>query len=138
VRLYGTINNTKEAIDKLIRKLVSTGAELHFVYEGGPCGFGLYRHLTGNGFGCNVAALSMVSKKSGIRIKNHSRNALAFARLLRAVELSPIYVPDTEDEAFKRLLKNRKWGGLFNLTLSDISGKNLILIPTPTIEECHI
>ncbi|MGI9571317.1 MAG: IS110 family transposase, partial [Desulfobulbia bacterium] len=33
VRLYGKINNTPEAIDKLIRKLVSTGSQLHFVYE---------------------------------------------------------------------------------------------------------
>jgi transposase len=67
VRLYGTIKNTIEAIDRLIRKLVSTGAELHFVYEAGPCGFGLYRHLTGNGFRCIVAAPSMVPKKSGVR-----------------------------------------------------------------------
>ena len=32
MRLYGTIKNTPEAIDKLIRTLASTGAELHFVY----------------------------------------------------------------------------------------------------------
>ncbi len=50
VRLYGKTKNTAEAIDKVIRKLVSTGSELHFVYEAGPCGFALYRHLTGNGF----------------------------------------------------------------------------------------
>ncbi len=50
VRLYGKTKNTVEAINKVIRKLVSTGAELHFVYEAGPCGFALYRHLTGNGF----------------------------------------------------------------------------------------
>ena len=41
VRLYGRIKNTAEAIDKVLRKLVSTGAELHFVYEAGPCGFAL-------------------------------------------------------------------------------------------------
>ncbi len=33
VRLYGTIKNTPEAIEKLIRKLVSTGAELHLVMK---------------------------------------------------------------------------------------------------------
>jgi transposase len=107
VRLYGTINNTPEAIDKLIRTLVSTGAELHFVYEAGPCGFGLYRHLTGNGFDCIVAAPSMIPKKSGVRIKNDSRDALALARLLRAGELSPIYVPDAEDEAIRDLTRAR-------------------------------
>ena len=107
VRLYGTIKNTIEAIDKAIRKLVSTGAELHFVYEAGPCGFALYRHLTGNGFSCIVAAPSMIPKKSGVRIKNDKRDAIALARLLRAGELSPIYVPDTEDEAMRDLTRAR-------------------------------
>ena len=86
---------------------MSTGAELHFVYEAGPCGFGLYRHLTGNGFNCIVAAPSMIPKKSGVRIKNDNRDALAPSRLLRAGELSPIYVPDTEDEAMRDLTRAR-------------------------------
>jgi transposase len=107
VRLYGRINNIAEAIDKIIRKLVSTGAELHFVYEAGPCGFGLYRHLTGNGFTCIVAAPSMIPKKSGVRIKNDKRDALDLARLLRAGELTPIYVPDTEDEAIRDVTRAR-------------------------------
>ncbi len=86
---------------------MSTGAELHFVYEAGPCGFALYRHLTGNGFSCIVAAPSMIPKKSGVRIKNDKRDAIALARLLRAGELSPIYVPDTEDEAMRDLTRAR-------------------------------
>jgi transposase len=45
VRFYGTIKNAIEALDKVIRKFVSGGAELQFVYEAGPCGFALYRHL---------------------------------------------------------------------------------------------
>ena len=107
VRLYGTIKNTVEAIDKVIRKLVSTGAELHFVYEAGPCGFGLHRHLIGNGFSCIVAAPSMIPKKRGVRIKNDNRDAIALARLLRAGELTPIYVPGTEDEAIRDLTRAR-------------------------------
>ena len=107
VRLYGTIRNTAEGIDKVIRKLVSTGAELHFVYEAGPCGFTLYRHLTGNGISCIVAAPSMIPKKPGVRIKNDTRDAIALARLHRAGELTPIYVPDTEDEALRDLTRAR-------------------------------
>ena len=107
VRLYGTIMNTGGAIDKAIRKLVSTGAELHFVYEAGPCGFALYRHLTGNGFCCIVAAPSLIPKKSGVRIKNDTRDAIALARLHRAGELTAIYVPDTEDEAMRDLTRAR-------------------------------
>ncbi|MFW2366386.1 MAG: IS110 family transposase, partial [Desulforhopalus sp.] len=107
VRLYGTTKNTVEVIDKEIRKLVSTVARLHFVYEAGPCGFGLYRQLTGNGFCCIVAAPSMIPKKSGVRIKNDNRDAIALARLLRAGELTTIYVPDKEDEAMRALTRAR-------------------------------
>lgn len=107
VRLYGTIKNTIEALDKVIRKLISTGSTLRFVYEAGPCGFVLYRHLTGNGFRCVVAAPSMIPRKSGERIKNDNRDAISLARLLRAGELTAIYVPDLEDEAVRDLSRAR-------------------------------
>jgi len=42
VRHYGTIDNTFEAIDKLIKSITATGTELRFIYEAGPCGFVLY------------------------------------------------------------------------------------------------
>ena len=45
VRLYGTIGNTTQALDKVINKILSPNVTLQFVYEAGPCGFGLYRHL---------------------------------------------------------------------------------------------
>ena len=45
VRHYGTIENTTEAIDKVIKKITATGVELKFIYEAGPCGFALYRYL---------------------------------------------------------------------------------------------
>jgi len=38
VRHYGKIDGTLSALDKVVRKLVSTGSQLHFVYEAGPCG----------------------------------------------------------------------------------------------------
>ena len=46
VRSYGKIDGTLEALDKLARKLKAPGADLHFVYEAGPCGYPIYRHLT--------------------------------------------------------------------------------------------
>ncbi len=49
----------------------------------------------------------MVPKKSGVRIKNDSRDALALARLHRAGELTPIYVPDREDEAMRDVTRAR-------------------------------
>ncbi|EPR31090.1 IS110 family transposase, partial [Desulfococcus multivorans] len=90
VRVYGAINNDFEALDKFCRKMVSTASELHFVYEAGPCGYGIHRHLTGKGFSCMVAAPSMIPKKSGDRIKNDTRDAKTLARLHRAGELTAI------------------------------------------------
>jgi transposase len=46
VRHYGKIDGTLSALDKVVRKLVSKGNRLHFVYEAGPCGYQIYRHLT--------------------------------------------------------------------------------------------
>lgn len=107
-RIYGAIDNDLNALDKFCRKMVSTASRLHFVYEAGPCGYGIYRHLTRNGFDCMVAAPSMIPKKSGDRIKNDRRDAKMLARLHRAGELSAVYVPDQQDEAMRDLTRARE------------------------------
>jgi transposase len=107
-RTYGAINNDLGALDKFCRKMVSTASELHFVYEAGPCGYGIYRHLTDKGFDCMVAAPSLIPKKSGERIKNDRRDAKKLARLHRAGELTAVYVPDLEDEAMRDLTRARE------------------------------
>ena len=107
VRHYGTIENTFEAMDKVIKSLTETGVELRFIYEAGPCGFALYRYLTGNGFTCIVTAPGLIPKRSGVRIKNDRRDAMTLARLYRAGELTGIYVPEPEDEAVRDLARAR-------------------------------
>jgi transposase len=107
VRHYGTIENTTVAIKKVIKSLTSTGAELRFIYAAGPCGFALYRYLTGNGFKCIVTSPAMIPKRGNVRIKNDRRDALTLARLYRAGELTGIYVPDPEDEAIRDLTPAR-------------------------------
>jgi transposase len=107
-RLYGTIANDLDALDKFCRKMISTSKQMHFVYEAGPCGYGIYRHLTQKGFACMVAAPSMIPKKSGDRIKNDHRDAAMLARLHRAGELTAVYVPDVQDEAMRDLSRARE------------------------------
>ncbi len=58
----GTIGTRQCDINKLIRKLQSKGAKLVFVYEAGPCGYWLYRYLTGKGFACHVVAPSLIPR----------------------------------------------------------------------------
>ena len=54
-----------------------------------------------------VAAPSLIPQKCGVRIKNDNRDAISLARLLRAGELTGIYVPDIEDEAIRDLTRTR-------------------------------
>jgi len=52
VRHYGVIASDLEPLDKVVRALKARDRKLHFVYEAGPCGFGIYRHLTKRGEHC--------------------------------------------------------------------------------------
>jgi len=108
VRSYGKIDNSLTALDKVVRKLVSKGSCLHFVYEAGPCGYQIYRHLTDKGFDCMVAAPSRIPKQSGDRIKNDRRDARKLARSHRSGDLTASYVPDAEDEAVRDLTRARE------------------------------
>ena len=107
VRSYGKINSTLDALDKLIEKLKGTNVELRFVYEAGPCGYQIYRHLVSKNISCAVVAPSMIPKRSGDRIKTDRRDSINLVRLFRAGELTSIYVPTIEDEAIRDLIRCR-------------------------------
>jgi transposase len=56
VRHYGTIGGGLADVDRALRKIVAGGSTLHVVYEAGPCGYALYRHLTARGIDCTVVS----------------------------------------------------------------------------------
>jgi len=103
----GAIGTRQCDIDTLIRKLQAKGATLVFVYEAGPCGYWLYRYLTGKGLACHVVAPSLIPRKAGDRVKTDRRDAMTLARLMRSGDLSSIYVPGIEDEALRDLSRGR-------------------------------
>ena len=104
----GAIGTRQCDIDKLIRTLQSKGATpLVFVYEAGPCGYWLYRYLTGKRLACHVVAPSLIPRKAGDRVKTDRRDAITLARLMRSGDLSSIYVPGIEDEALRDLSRGR-------------------------------
>ncbi|WP_199609534.1 IS110 family RNA-guided transposase [Flocculibacter collagenilyticus] len=107
---FGRISSAKIAIKKLIRKFESKypHATLHFVYETGPCGYWIYRLITSLGHCCYVVAPSLIPKKPGERIKTDKRDALKLAKLLKSEDLTPIYVPEPEDEAIRDLSRARE------------------------------
>jgi len=107
VRYFGEIDNSAEAVRRLVKKLSSKHDRLTFCYEAGPTGYGLYRLIRGLGHECLVAAPSLIPKKPGDRVKTNKRDAKALARLLRARELTAVWVPDERHEAMRDLTRAR-------------------------------
>jgi transposase len=107
-RHYGRIGGDAGSVDKLTRRLRSAHRKVVFVYEAGPCGFWIYRRLKGQGLECMVVSPSMTPRNAADRIKTDRRDAMKLARLARAGELEPIYVPDAKDEAMRDLVRARE------------------------------
>ncbi len=109
VRLYGTISNDLHALEKVLSKIrrAHGGAVLEVCYEAGPCGFGIARRLAQLKIACVVVAPSMTPTRSGDRVKTDKRDARKLARLLRAGELTAIYIPEATDEAMRDLCRAR-------------------------------
>jgi transposase len=108
VVFLGAIGSRQCDIEQLIRKLQSKSKHLVFVYEAGPCGYWLYRYLTKKGLICWVVAPSLIPKKASDRVKTDRRNAVQRARLMRSGDLTPVYVPQVEDEAIGDLSRARE------------------------------
>lgn len=108
VRYYGEIANRADAVSKFVDKLAGRYGRLCFCYEAGPTGYGLYRQLSGLGHECLVVAPSLVPTRPGLQIKTDRRDAVALAALLRAGELSSIWVPDETHEAMRDLCRARE------------------------------
>lgn len=107
VRFLGEIENSGAATAKLVKKLAAKYQRLTFCYEAGPTGYGLYRQITRLGHECIVAAPSLIPKRPGDRVKTNRRDALSLAKLLRAGELSAVWVPDRHHEAMRDLTRAR-------------------------------
>jgi len=107
-RYYGEITNTPEAVGKLVQKLCPDGEVISFCYEAGPCGYELYHQIRGFGHHCSVVAPSLVPIKPGDRVKTDRRDCEKLSRLDRAGELTPVWVPDPEQEAMRDLTRARE------------------------------
>jgi transposase len=107
-RHYGRIGGDAASVDKLSRRLRSAHREVVFVYEAGPCGFWIHRRLKAQGLECMVVSPSMTPRNAADRVKTDRRDAMKLARLARAGELQPIYVPDALDEAMRDLVRARE------------------------------
>ena len=68
----------------------------------------MLRLLTGLGVRCIVVAPSLTPGRPGGQVKTDRRDALRLAQLLRAGELTAVWVPGEDDEALRDLLRARE------------------------------
>ena len=108
IRFLGEIDNTPAATAKLVKKLAGNYGRLTFCYEAGPTGYGLYRQISSLGHECTVAAPSLTPRKPGDRVKTNRRDAVTLVKLLRAGELTAVWVPDRHHEAMRDLTRARE------------------------------
>jgi len=109
IRLFGTITNDLHALEKALTRIrkAHPDASLEVAYEAGPCGFVIARRLKQLKVPCLVAAPSLIPKQPGSPFKTDKRDARGLARLLRAGELTAVYVPEATDEAIRDLCRAR-------------------------------
>ncbi len=108
VRFIGDIDSTPEAVERFVVKLGKRHRRLAFCYESGPTGYGLHRQLTALGHDCVVIAPSLIPRRPGELVKTNRRDALSLAKLHRAGELTPVWVPDSGHEAVRELVRARE------------------------------
>jgi len=107
VRYWGSINHTKEAVVKLVKQLTKEGnVILDVCYEAGPTGYELHRWLVELSVLCTVVAPQALDGNK--KIKTDKRDAIRLAQLWRAKELTPVYVPNQDDEALRDLTRARE------------------------------
>jgi transposase len=107
VRYLGEIDASAESMRRFVKRLASKYDWVHFCYEVGPTGYGLHRLITSLGHPCAVVAPSLIPRKPGDRVKTNRRDAIALAKLLRAGELTAVWVSDEGHEAMRDLVRAR-------------------------------
>lgn len=107
VRFLGEVDSSSDSMRRVVQRLAAKHKHMHFCYEAGPTGYGLYRLITSLGHPCTVVAPSLIPRKAGDRVKTNRRDAVGLAKLLRAGELTPVWVPDEGHEAMRDLVRAR-------------------------------
>ncbi len=120
VRYLGEVDTTDAATRKLAARLAARYTKLTFCYEAGPTGYGLHRLIESLGHTCLVVAPSLIPKKAGDRVKTNRRDAEGVAKLLRAGELTSVWVPDERHEVMRELTRTR------DASRQDLTRKRLI------------
>ncbi len=97
------------ALERELGKYRDLGFDLRICYEASYVGFSLYRELRTRDFKCEVIAPSLAPTLPGDKIKNDRRDSERLAIHYMNGLLTPVHVPEKEDEADRDLLRSRKF-----------------------------
>src|SRR5262249_13800600 len=75
VRYVGEVDASAESMRRLVKRIAAKHAGVHFCYEAGLTGYGLYRLITAPGHPCRVGGPSLIQRKPGDRVKTNRRDA---------------------------------------------------------------
>ena len=107
VRYIGEVDASDESMRRAVKRIAAKYDDVLFCYEAGPTGYGLHRLITSLGFDCMVVAPSLIPRRPGDHVNNNRRDAIGLAKLLRAGELTAVWVPDEGHEAMRDLVRAR-------------------------------
>ncbi len=107
VRYLGEFDSDEATMRRVVKRLAVKHEHVHFCYEAGPTGYGLYRLIRAMGYDCTVVAPSLIPRRPGDQVKTNRRDAIGLAKLLRAGELTAVWVPDEGHEAMRDLVRAR-------------------------------
>jgi transposase len=72
VRFLGDVASLPARVERFVRKLAERYDKLHFSYEAGPTGYGLYRQIRELGHDCTVVAPPLDPEGAGRADQNQS------------------------------------------------------------------
>jgi transposase len=65
VRYLGEIDADPASVRRMVARLEKRHRTLHFCYEAGPTGYGLFRQIVAMGHRCTVVAPTLIPKRPG-------------------------------------------------------------------------
>ncbi len=83
--------------------------EIKLCYEASHIGYTLCRSLNKAGIYCEIIAPSLIPKQSGKRVKTDRIDALKLAEYYAKDLLTPIHIPDKEDEEIRDLIRSHRF-----------------------------
>jgi len=119
--------NDRTKVLRAVRRWSKLG-ELRLCYEASGAGFVLKRWLEAVGVHCDVVAPSLIPKAPGNRVKTDRRDARQLALLYRAGMLTPVRVPDREEEDARSLMRLREDLTQDCVRLKNRIGKYLLIL----------